>query len=138
MRGRDLPVWGFPWQSNPYCRLELGTQAYNSKRQGETGGRGAFKNPTWDQEFHFLVEDAATQTVRITIYDSPYTGRTEVRAAELNTPGVHSCPLWGHWRRSRLALPTPRRCALPSLGRPRPDFAAYPAPHEKRARGARL
>jgi hypothetical protein len=25
--GHDLPVWGFPWQSNPYCRLTLGTQA---------------------------------------------------------------------------------------------------------------
>jgi hypothetical protein len=24
---RDLPVWGFPWQSNPYCRITLGNQA---------------------------------------------------------------------------------------------------------------
>ncbi len=24
---RDLPVWGFPWQSNPYCRITLGSQA---------------------------------------------------------------------------------------------------------------
>ncbi len=24
---RDLPVWGFPWQSNPYCRITLGAQA---------------------------------------------------------------------------------------------------------------
>ena len=24
---RDLPVWGFPWQSNPYCRMTLGSQA---------------------------------------------------------------------------------------------------------------
>lgn len=25
-KGRNLPVWGFPGQSNPYCRLILGEQ----------------------------------------------------------------------------------------------------------------
>lgn len=24
--GRDLPVWGLPWQSNPWVRLVLGQQ----------------------------------------------------------------------------------------------------------------
>jgi hypothetical protein len=23
LEARNLPVWGFPWQSNPYCRLEV-------------------------------------------------------------------------------------------------------------------
>ena len=58
---QNIPVWGFPWQSNPYCRLTLGTQAVDSKRERETGGRGSFKNPTWNQEFQFLVEDGPNQ-----------------------------------------------------------------------------
>lgn len=29
---RDLPVWGFPWQSNPYCRITLGSQAVQVRR----------------------------------------------------------------------------------------------------------
>ena len=24
--GRNLPVWGLPWQSNPWCTLRLGGQ----------------------------------------------------------------------------------------------------------------
>jgi len=27
VKARNLPVWGFPGQSNPYCRLILGEQA---------------------------------------------------------------------------------------------------------------
>ena len=81
---KNIPVWGFPWQSNPYCRLTLGTQAVDSKREGETGGRGSFKNPTWNQEFQFLVEDGPNQYLKFTIYDSPYTGRTEVGSAKLS------------------------------------------------------
>ena len=37
--GRDLPVWGFPWQSNPYCRLTLGSQAVRSRRDDATATR---------------------------------------------------------------------------------------------------
>jgi C2 domain len=54
-------------------------QAVDSKRERETGGRGAFRNPVWNQDFQFLVEDGPSQSLRITIYDSPYTGRAEVR-----------------------------------------------------------
>jgi hypothetical protein len=81
--GCDLPVWGFPWQSNPYCRLALSSQAVDSKRERETGGRGSFKNPTWNQDFQFLVEDGPSQSLTVTIYDSPYTGRKEVGSAKL-------------------------------------------------------
>jgi hypothetical protein len=83
MHGEKIPVWGFPWQSNPYCRLVLGTQAVDSKRERETGGRGSFRNPTWNQDFQFLVEDRPNQYLKITIYDSPYTGRSEVGHAKL-------------------------------------------------------
>lgn len=83
VEGRDLPVWGFPWQSNPYCRIVLGSQAVDSKRERETGSRGSFRCPNWNQEFQFLVEDSPNQCVNITIYDSPYTGRTEVGHTKL-------------------------------------------------------
>lgn len=83
VEGRDLPVWGFPWQSNPYCRIVIGSQAVDSKRERETGSRGSFRCPNWNQEFQFLVEDSPNQCVIITIYDSPYTGRTEVGHTKL-------------------------------------------------------
>ena len=83
VEARDLPVWGFPWQSNPYCRIVIGSQAVDSKRERETGSRGSFRCPNWNQEFQFLVEDSPNQCVTITIYDSPYTGRTEVGHTEL-------------------------------------------------------
>ena len=59
----------------------------DSKRERETGGRGAFKHPVWNQDFQFLVEDSPNQALRITIYDSPYTGRQEVR------PAIAQCAL---------------------------------------------
>ena len=83
VEARDLPVWGFPWQSNPYCRIVIGSQAVDSKRERETGSRGSFRCPNWNQEFQFLVEDSPNQCVMITIYDSPYTGRTEVGHTKL-------------------------------------------------------
>ena len=30
IEARALPVWGFPWTSNPWCRLTLGTQVGSS------------------------------------------------------------------------------------------------------------
>lgn len=78
-----MPVWGFPWQSNPYCRIVIGTQAVDSKRERETGSRGSFRCPNWNQEFQFLVEDSPMQTVKVTVYDSPYTGRVDVGYAQL-------------------------------------------------------
>ena len=42
---RDLPVWGFPWQSNPYARITLGSQAVQvrcccraARRSRQAGG----------------------------------------------------------------------------------------------------
>jgi Ca2+-dependent lipid-binding protein len=78
---RDLPVWGFPWQSNPYCRITLGNQAVQSRRDDDTSHAGRHRAPVWNQDFQFLVEDPATQTLDIWIGDSPMTGRTEVGTA---------------------------------------------------------
>ena len=62
LRGaRDLPVWGFPGQSNPYCRLTLGEQAVQSRREDDTSRAGMHRAPVWNQEFQFLVEDPQTQ-----------------------------------------------------------------------------
>ncbi len=38
--GRGLPVWGFPGQSNPYCRLVLGEQVGGALRRAGAPARG--------------------------------------------------------------------------------------------------
>ena len=37
---RGLPVWGFPWQSNPYARITLGSQAVQVRRRCGAARRG--------------------------------------------------------------------------------------------------
>jgi hypothetical protein len=59
--GRNLPVWGLPWQSNPWCRLVLGEQAVSSRRDNDTGQPGRHRSPVWNQEVQFLVEDPDKQ-----------------------------------------------------------------------------
>ncbi|KAL6783990.1 hypothetical protein ACKKBG_A04335 [Auxenochlorella protothecoides x Auxenochlorella symbiontica] len=78
VEARALPVWGFPWQSNPYCRLTLGGQAVQSRRDSETSHASRHRAPAWNQEFTFLVEDPRVQVLEIVVRDSPITGRTEV------------------------------------------------------------
>jgi hypothetical protein len=80
---RDLPVWGFPWQSNPYARVALGAQAVASRRDSETSTPSRHRAPVWNQEFQFLVQDAAAQELEVRILDSPITGRAEVGTARL-------------------------------------------------------
>ena len=81
--GKDLPVWGFPWQSNPYCRLALGDQAVMSRKDNETSQQSRHRGPVWNQEFQFLVEDSSVQALEIWIMDSPMTGRTDVSYAKI-------------------------------------------------------
>ncbi|KXZ50227.1 hypothetical protein GPECTOR_17g864 [Gonium pectorale] len=73
---RNLPVWGFPGQSNPYCRLVLGDQAVQSRREGDTSHPGRHRAPVWNQEFQFLV-------LEMLVKDSHLTGRTEVGRASI-------------------------------------------------------
>eukprot|EP00210_Caulerpa_lentillifera_P007763 g7408.t1 len=97
IEGRDLPVWGFPWQSNPYCRLTLGKQAVISKRESETSLKGSHRRPIWNQEFEFLVENLQTQVLEVFIKDSHITGRPEVGKVEfpLDTlPKDGSLSIW--------------------------------------------
>ena len=65
MEARNLAVWGFPWQSNPYCRLSLGSQVMRSRKDDATSHRGSHKAPVWNQEFHFLVTDTTTQVASL-------------------------------------------------------------------------
>ena len=97
VEGRDLPVWGFPWQSNPYCRLTLGKQAVQSKRENDTGTKGDHRRPIWNQEFEFLVENLGVQTLEVYIKDSPITGRPEVGKVEFplnRLPTDGSLSIW--------------------------------------------
>jgi hypothetical protein len=52
-----------------------------SRRDDDTSHAGRHRAPVWNQDFQFLVEDPATQTLDIWIGDSPMTGRTEVGTA---------------------------------------------------------
>ena len=61
LEGRHLPVWGFPWQSNPYCRLVLGAQTVMSRRDDDTSRAGSHRAPVWNQEFQLLVESPSSQ-----------------------------------------------------------------------------
>lgn len=61
IEARNLAVWGFPWQSNPYCRLSLGSQLMRSRKDDATSHRGSHKAPFWNQEFIFLVTDNNAQ-----------------------------------------------------------------------------
>jgi hypothetical protein len=68
MEARNLAVWGFPWQSNPYCRLSLGSQVMRSRKDDATSHRGSHKAPVWNQEFHFLVTDTTTQVRQLAVW----------------------------------------------------------------------
>jgi hypothetical protein len=87
---KNLPVWGFPWQSNPYCRVALGDQAVMSRKDNETSQQSRHRGPVWNQEFQFLVEDAAVQALEIWIMDSPITGRTDVAYAKIPLSDIPS------------------------------------------------
>ena len=94
---RDLPVWGFPWQSNPYCRLTLGSQAVRSRRDDATSHAGSHRAPVWNQEFQLLVEDAAAQVLTIDVRDSHITGRADVGRIEFSLasmPADGAVTLW--------------------------------------------
>jgi len=75
VEARALPVWGFPWTSNPWCRLQLGSQAENSRRDDDTSHAGRHRHPVWNQEWTLLVEDLQAQTLDIQVRDSHLTGR---------------------------------------------------------------
>ena len=62
VEARDLPVWGFPWTSNPYCRVTLGSQAERSRRDDDTSHPGRHRAPVWNQEFQFLVRADGSRT----------------------------------------------------------------------------
>ncbi|EFJ51225.1 hypothetical protein VOLCADRAFT_88088 [Volvox carteri f. nagariensis] len=85
---RNLPVWGFPGQSNPYVRLVLGEQAVQSRREGDTSHPGRHRAPVWNQEFQFLVENPEVQVLELLVKDSHLTGRTEVGRATIKLADV--------------------------------------------------
>uniref|UniRef100_A0A061SBL8 Integral membrane single c2 domain protein n=1 Tax=Tetraselmis sp. GSL018 TaxID=582737 RepID=A0A061SBL8_9CHLO len=95
--GKNLPVWGTSLSSNPWCRLVLGEQAVISKRNNETSTVSDHRNPVWNQEFQFLVQDPITAVLEFYVKDSHLTGRTEVGYARLpliDVPTDSAVALW--------------------------------------------
>ncbi|KAI8112184.1 hypothetical protein M9434_003508 [Picochlorum sp. BPE23] len=102
---KDLPVWGFPWQSNPYCRLALGAQAVMSRKDNETSQPSRHRGPVWNQEFQFLVEDSSVQALEIWIMDSPITGRTDVAYAKIPLSELPSTGAMDAWFDLKSSMP---------------------------------
>ena len=61
VEARNLPVWGLPWQSNPWCTLRLGGQVLRSRRDDDTSRASSHRAPVWNQEFQLLVMDPSEQ-----------------------------------------------------------------------------
>lgn len=85
---RDLPIRGFTGWSNPYCILALGDQVLESKRNKETSHPAGHKDPVWNQDFQFLVENPRRQKLMIRVRDStltlnPNIGYCQINLAEL-------------------------------------------------------
>lgn len=84
----DLPIRGFTGWSNPYCILALGDQVLESKRNKETSHPAGHKDPVWNQDFQFLVDDPSRQKLMIRVRDStltlnPNIGYCQINLAEL-------------------------------------------------------
>ncbi|CAI7777654.1 unnamed protein product [Closterium sp. NIES-53] len=56
--------------SNPYCRLMVGDVMVESKRNSETSHPSGARDPVWNQDFHFWVEDPVGQKLTVMLRDS--------------------------------------------------------------------
>ncbi len=105
LEARNLPVWGFPWQSNPYARVALGGQAVRSRRDDDTSHAGRHRAPVWNQEFQFLVEDPAAQARAVPTLTHP--GHAPSRA-----------PVWNQEFQFLVEDPAAQARAVPTLTYP--------------------
>ncbi|CAI5491562.1 unnamed protein product [Closterium sp. Naga37s-1] len=67
---RNLPSYGLSVWSNPYCRLMVGDVMVESKRNSETSHPSGARDPVWNQDFHFWVEDPVGQKLTVMLRDS--------------------------------------------------------------------
>lgn len=83
-QARGLAIRGWSVFSNPYCKLMVGTQVCESKRNRDTGGGKSWRgHPVWNQEFQFLVRDPGQQELEVHVYDSRWSLRKKYGVCHL-------------------------------------------------------
>lgn len=83
-QARGLAIRGWSVFSNPYCKLLVGTQVCESKRNRDTGGGKSWRgHPVWNQEFQFLVRNPDQQELEVQVYDSRWSLRKKYGVCHL-------------------------------------------------------
>ena len=93
LAARGLPL--VTWQANPSCRLVLGDQIVESKKNRDTGADRPATHARWNQEFEFLVSDPTTQVLELMVVDTP--GQGEVGATSLSLSSLPINTSVGLW-----------------------------------------
>ena len=114
---RGLSSWGgIPGIiaiSAPFCTLELGSQEVSSRRYVEkrSKGKNPFQKggiplydesrpqtePSWNQEFQFLVQDASKDELLIQVRDGEFMGKADLGYATLRVADLEAgvqTPVW--------------------------------------------
>ncbi|KAG6542115.1 hypothetical protein Mapa_016467 [Marchantia paleacea] len=94
---RDLPIRGLTGWSNPYCTLALGDQVVESKRNKETSHPSGFKDPVWNQDFQFLVEDLRQQKLMVRVRDSSLTLNPNIGYCRVSLADLQDCVPRTRW-----------------------------------------
>ncbi|KAL2641746.1 hypothetical protein R1flu_009333 [Riccia fluitans] len=94
---RRLPIIGLTGWSNPYCTLALGDQVMESKRNKETSHPSSFRDPVWNQDFQFLVEDPKKQKLVIHVRDSSLTLNPKIGYCRVSLADLQDCVPRTHW-----------------------------------------
>ncbi|KAL3691086.1 hypothetical protein R1sor_004737 [Riccia sorocarpa] len=94
---RGLPITGLTGWSNPYCTLALGDQVMESKRNKETSHPSSFRDPVWNQDFLFLVEDPKKQKLVVRVRDSPLTLSPNIGYCQVSLADLQDCVPRTHW-----------------------------------------
>jgi hypothetical protein len=94
---RDLPIRGFTGWSNPYCILALGDQVIESKRNKETSHPAGHKDPVWNQDFEFLVEDPGRQKLMLRVRDSTLTLNPNIGYCRISLTDLKDCVPRSQW-----------------------------------------
>lgn len=88
---RGLSSWGLAALSNPYCTLSVGNQFVESKRNRATSHPSGPREPVWNQDFRFWVEDPLNQKLTVTVCDSSLTLKPVIGSCQASIWELQDC-----------------------------------------------
>lgn len=94
---RNLSTWNLTGWSNPYCVLTLGDRSQESKRNRETSLPAGSRDPVWNQDFHFWVEDPARQKLTVRVHDSSITLNPNIGYIQIPVWQLQDCVPVSMW-----------------------------------------